>query len=1818
MIKKFFLFVVMMCLASVGSWADDVTTIESQTQWTFGTYAGQSAKVFNQNGMYLHAASTFDTFTVDADHAASLEGTFTGTNVAWQTTGALVAATGVGSNFLSLGNIDAASEGGADASLAFSHQGSGRLYVVYGAVSSEDGTFYVQQRKDGETAFTTVFSETLQGISYSGPLNAPVYNRAAGDYSFTQKESVVSLSGNGTVYLGADQPYCIYAIFWIPTYLDNPAYGTYDFQTWAEKNMTANNQATISVTADGTMTGAFTPASGDITGTMELNGVFSITGEAYKLRKNGSTGNNNSGLMITKTGGAKVTINRLQAGDWFTVATDVAERLQFATDNANVHAVGSTETITADSYVESGTIYIATAATTVDVYSKTVGTVYIHKVQISNEDAVSAPVITVGENNLVTINGGTSLKGNAVTVYYTTDNTDPKTSETRQVYSAPFTPTETVKVRAYSVLTSDETIVSDEAEPQVVRIGTWTGETNVFDFASAAKNYVDITFSDTKLDGIKMYGGGSSPNADANFYEITNTDWLTAGEGNTAKIGWRDKGAKFDGDGLMPNGQTYFTIANLTAGQRVQIELYGQLRYRTGVSDEAPVVLNGGSTVTTDTYLGVKNSESTINLTIQSGSYMVFLCAANDVVIKKITVLEPVPTYTLTVAYDTEKGTVTANDAEIAESYEEGTVVSLMATATADGYQFAGWTDAEDNRLSLANPYEVTMTENITLKAVFKQPTTPAVAITEETTWTFDALTPGTILSGTKVYEYDNLYISGHNDDTKNQATVLSGSTVSTGIAGDVTNYVNIAGKNNGTQDDASTFNQDAVAFKTGKPGYVEFYDKGKKAGAMFNVFVNGTKYQTAETADFQLIRQDVTGAENTVFFSTSDGGHMLYAVKFTPETVTSPTIAADGTITNGESNLIADDSKQMVTYYTIDGTEPTTASTQSTGSIKTEGSFTVKAFTVNSVTGTQSEVVEQEVTVTLPNNLGTTVPVILVAGQSNADGRVPADELPSIDTEYTGLQNCYWSYCNAAWAGGSGLKTPYTTEGDFKLYEPLNDAGGGWGFDAVVYNEIGKYIKENYNEPFYVVKQSKGNTGISPVSGGCALFWSANPVWLSRSTKTNEGGASLLKSLIDNIDASLEALKTQYPDKEADIKFLMWHQGECDGAGGQGAVYYTQLKAMINYVRNYLAQKNAKYSNLPIILGGIPAISDQYREEVEAAKQQLANEDVNIYYVSADMMTNKETDLLPESTTVHFNAKSAKAFGAAIWQVINDNHLLYGLQDGTGTSTPVDDILAETVVEETTKWNFSEEAANTKYTTLTDKNGLYLIASASKNMTVKEMTGVTSVKYRDGEEVETTKALYTEAADRTNYTKYGLTAGDPSSLDRSFGVNVGEAGTFYAIVAPNTEPSEAQASRNIFLVVNGEKVVEKNALEAWGNDNHMVELKYKMTAPGTIFLMSSHAYNLYAAKFVKSGEEHDPVEVTVDTEDGNATETVTILDENNAELTAVTIEDGATTLIVKGSVSGTTAEDVPITAIVNSVFTAANTANLAAIDLSATAITLSGERSSISALKNINEATLIYLPATANVTGTNVVTMTSNGFVCDDYQISDGNTCAVPHDFTATSATMNRTFIADKKSTVCLPFSFTAAGGTFYKFTGINDGKVQMTAQQDGSTLDANTPYIFEPENGTQTIAAENVGVSISDAPQTDNMEAQYSFIGTYQPIVWENPVGIYGFAAEAQGPTSIGQFVRVGSGASIAACRSYLQYTGEGTITEARSNRSMSELPERYDIQWILSGETTMITTVKNTAADAARCYNLNGQLVNDSYRGIVIKNGKTMIKK
>lgn len=208
------------CLSAIVALADDVTVVSRQTQWTFDSYEGQTTKVCNYDGsgLFLHSSQTdleYKDFCLDAVHVASTEGTFAGTTVAWAATSVLVAQKGAGSSFLSLGNVDAASEDGAETTLAFNAGAPGTLYVVYGATSEDDGYFYIRHRQDGATTFTTIYEQEMQGTRYTGPLASPRRKTASG-YLFTEVEAAVAITEAGTVYMGGSLPYCIYAVLFVP------------------------------------------------------------------------------------------------------------------------------------------------------------------------------------------------------------------------------------------------------------------------------------------------------------------------------------------------------------------------------------------------------------------------------------------------------------------------------------------------------------------------------------------------------------------------------------------------------------------------------------------------------------------------------------------------------------------------------------------------------------------------------------------------------------------------------------------------------------------------------------------------------------------------------------------------------------------------------------------------------------------------------------------------------------------------------------------------------------------------------------------------------------------------------------------------------------------------------------------------------------------------------------------------------------------------------------------------------------------------------------------------------------------------------------------------------------------------------------------------------------------------------------------------------------------------------------------------------------------------------------------------------------------
>ena len=277
----------------------------------------------------------------------------------------------------------------------------------------------------------------------------------------------------------------------------------------------------------------------------------------------------------------------------------------------------------------------------------------------------------------------------------------------------------------------------------------------------------------------------------------------------------------------------------------------------------------------------------------------------------------------------------------------------------------------------------------------------------------------------------------------------------------------------------------------------------------------------------------------------------------------------------------------------------------------------------------------------------GQPVTVIITAGQSNTAGRCYNDSLPGYIKALGGkYQYCQWSYTN-------GRTRKADKEGEFRPFWPEMEGrgAGAWRFayDAIVYYHVERALQK----PFYVIKQAEGGTSIDPACKSTNNHhWSADVAFLDSTTSVNLGGLSLLKAFESNIDKSIDALKAQ--GLEPDIKCMLWHQGESDR--GKAVNYYANLKVMVAHIRQHLVEKtgNKKYATLPFLCGAVPINSKQYKKQVEDAKQKLAQEDKNFYYIPLERATFIGDQL-------HFDRPTAERLGRAMYNKMLDLKLLKG-----------------------------------------------------------------------------------------------------------------------------------------------------------------------------------------------------------------------------------------------------------------------------------------------------------------------------------------------------------------------------------------------------------------------------------------------------------------------------------------------------------------------------------------------------------------------------
>ncbi len=261
-----------------------------------------------------------------------------------------------------------------------------------------------------------------------------------------------------------------------------------------------------------------------------------------------------------------------------------------------------------------------------------------------------------------------------------------------------------------------------------------------------------------------------------------------------------------------------------------------------------------------------------------------------------------------------------------------------------------------------------------------------------------------------------------------------------------------------------------------------------------------------------------------------------------------------------------------------------------------------------------------------------------------------------------------------------------------------------------------------------------------------------------------------------------------------------------------------------------------------------------------------------------------------------------------------------------------------------------------------------------------------------------------------------------------------------------------------------------------------------------------------------------------------------------------------------------------------------------------------------------VPENVFIYMPAGNTTSEKNVVI----GDVCDRMELkaelpgsgeNEAKPFKVSKNFTAAQATLMRTFAEggdESKATIYLPYAIPQEDanllGQFFEFDGIDGGVVKMTKVTSGG-LKANKPYIFQAKAGG-VVNPEVKIVTVQGMPgETEG------FKGVYEQTSCGGD-NWYGYAAEEVDGATVGQFVKLGTGASIAPFRAYM--VADGGVPS-------------YAIRWGgVDEETTAIEEPEiktvNERKPVEGWYTLTGaRLMGQPTKpGLYIYNGRTVVVK
>jgi hypothetical protein len=233
--------------------------------------------------------------------------------------------------------------------------------------------------------------------------------------------------------------------------------------------------------------------------------------------------------------------------------------------------------------------------------------------------------------------------------------------------------------------------------------------------------------------------------------------------------------------------------------------------------------------------------------------------------------------------------------------------------------------------------------------------------------------------------------------------------------------------------------------------------------------------------------------------------------------------------------------------------------------------------------------------------------------------------------------------------------------------------------------------------------------------------------------------------------------------------------------------------------------------------------------------------------------------------------------------------------------------------------------------------------------------------------------------------------------------------------------------------------------------------------------------------------------------------------------------------------------------------------------------------------------------------------------------------------------------------STIVLPLDYSLKSDcvTLYEPVQMGkdkDGKWNFTAKNAKNTGNAKKPMLMitDTEKEACSDIKEITFTSVSDLDDTpkqhlitdvqiyniETKKSDWDLVGTYSYVQWEEyhpDLGkIYGYAAKDKGAVKAGQFVKVGSGASVAPLRAYLKYIGDAKnlAKSAAPAPADIELPESIEVRLIDSdGDLTGIAKWNMATGEITKVnawFDLKGRKMNAKPENKGMFVGKTKIQK